>query len=267
MIRAFSYGGGVQSTAALVLAAKREIDFPLFLYANVGDDHEPATLKYARDVAATYAVRHGIELVEVERGGVNRSLLHKIERLPSSVPIPMRMDASGAPGNRTCTQEFKIVPVLRELKARGASVDDPAVVGLGITVDEIQRVRTAYDPRVPEQRRDYPLVTLNLTRQDCVNIITGAGVPVPPKSACFFCPYHSLEQWKRLRRENRDQFDRSVDLERRMQKRRADLGKDPVWLTDLGARHRVTLDVLIADDQLTLDDEHIDNCDGGFCFT
>jgi hypothetical protein len=39
-VRAISYGGGVQSTALLVLAARREIDFPLAIFANVGDDSE-----------------------------------------------------------------------------------------------------------------------------------------------------------------------------------------------------------------------------------
>jgi 3'-phosphoadenosine 5'-phosphosulfate sulfotransferase (PAPS reductase)/FAD synthetase len=52
-LRAFAYGGGVHSTAALVLAAAGRIDFPVFLFANVGDDSEhPATLRYVRDLAA-----------------------------------------------------------------------------------------------------------------------------------------------------------------------------------------------------------------------
>lgn len=37
-MRVFSYGGGVQSTAALVLAAQGKIDYPTFLFCNVGDD-------------------------------------------------------------------------------------------------------------------------------------------------------------------------------------------------------------------------------------
>ena len=46
-LRTVSYGGGVQSTALLVLAAQRQIDYSIFLFANVGDDSEnPATLRY-----------------------------------------------------------------------------------------------------------------------------------------------------------------------------------------------------------------------------
>lgn len=47
-LRVFSYGGGVQSTGALVLAAQGRIDFPTFLFCNVGDDSEhPGTLLFA----------------------------------------------------------------------------------------------------------------------------------------------------------------------------------------------------------------------------
>ncbi|MFJ6212306.1 hypothetical protein ACIQGZ_03095 [Streptomyces sp. NPDC092296] len=67
-MRAISYGGGVQSTALLVLAAKREIDYTTFLFANVGDDSErPATLAYIRDFAAPFAADVGLELHRLQR--------------------------------------------------------------------------------------------------------------------------------------------------------------------------------------------------------
>lgn len=51
-LRTISYGGGVQSTALLVLAATGRIDFTTFLMSNVGDDSEhPDTLTYVHDVA------------------------------------------------------------------------------------------------------------------------------------------------------------------------------------------------------------------------
>lgn len=57
-LRAVSYGGGVQSTALLVLAARGEIDFPLFLHADVGHDSEAkGTIRYVREVAELGWVR------------------------------------------------------------------------------------------------------------------------------------------------------------------------------------------------------------------
>ncbi len=54
--RIVSYGGGVQSTALMVLAARGRIDFRTFVFANVGDDSEhPATLAYIAGHAAPFA--------------------------------------------------------------------------------------------------------------------------------------------------------------------------------------------------------------------
>lgn len=264
MIRAFSYGGGVQSTAALVLAARSVIEFPLFLFANVGEDAEnPATLRYVRDVAAPYALAHGIELVQLRRrlrDGTPDSLMARIDRTESSIPIPARM-GNGAPGNRTCTDEFKIRVVAKELKRRGATSEQPATVGLGITVDEIHRVHDALDARQPAQSRTYPLIDLEMTRQDCVRVIESAGLPVPPKSSCYFCPFHRMTEWKRLKREEPVLFEKACALEAKLIDRRARLGKDPVWLT----RYAIPLAVAVGEGvQLTLDN---DSCEEGWCHT
>lgn len=267
-VRAFSYGGGTQSTAALVLAARGEIDYPLFIFANVGEDSEsPDTIPYVREYAMPFGALHGIEVVERERGGVNRSLLHKIDRLASSVPIPMRMDGSRAPGNRTCTVDFKITVISRELKVRGASPERPATLGLGITIDEIERVKSAFDPRQPHQRRDYPLaVDLRLTRQDCEAIILDAGLPLPGRSACWFCPFHSGEEWRRLQREHPELFEHACQIEELLQERRTDRGQDLVWMTDKGAKEKATLRVLHEHEQLQLIGSEL-SCDGGVCMT
>ena len=59
-LRVVSYGGGVQSTSLLVLAAQNKIDYKTFLFCNVGDDSEhPDTIKYVHEVAMPYAKEHG----------------------------------------------------------------------------------------------------------------------------------------------------------------------------------------------------------------
>lgn len=268
-LRVFSFGGGVQSTAALVLAARGEIDCRTFFYANVGDDAEPDTLAYIAAHAKPFAESAGFELTELRkklRGGTPDTLTERINRVKSTVPIPMRMDRNGAVGNRTCTAEFKIRVVYNELRRRGATRAQPAVVLLGISLDEYQRMKTPYDKRVPAQRREYPLIALQLDKQDCLNIIASAGLPEPPKSACYWCPFHSIEQWRRLKRAHPDRFAASVALEAQMQDRRTALGLDPVWMTDRGVRDRLTLDKVIGDDgQLTIDEGAA--CDEGYCFT
>ncbi|WP_225991310.1 adenine nucleotide alpha hydrolase family protein [Actinomadura montaniterrae] len=188
-IRAFSYGGGWQSTAALVLAAQGRIDFRTFLFANVGDDSEhPATLAYVRDHAAPYAAAHGIEVRElhrIRRDGTTETLYGRLMREGSrSIPIPVRM-SNGAPGTRSCTADFKIRVIGRWLKAHGASPENPATIAIGISLDEIHRANTRRHEAY--ERIVYPLLDLRIRRTDCPRIIRSAGLPVPPKSSCWFC--------------------------------------------------------------------------------
>lgn len=267
-LRVFSYGGGVQSTAALVLAAQGKIDFPVFLFANVGDDSEhPATLRYVREVAMPYAEANGIQLVElhrIKRDGRRDTLYAELTRQDSrSVRIPVRMMPHGAPGNRDCTAAYKIRVLGKWLKAAGASETTKAAVGLGISIDEFQRATTPDDPRTPYQRKEYPLIALRLSRQDCRNIISGAGLPTPPKSACWFCPYHRRSDWQEMRHAEPELFAKAVALEGVFNARRAMLGKDSVWLTD----KLVPLDQATSPHrQLPMfTDETEDACESGYC--
>lgn len=229
-LRLFSYGGGVQSTAALVLAARGEIAFPVFAFANVGDDSEhPKTLTYVREVAQPYAAAHGVELIILCKTfhGSPETLLGYIHRCERSLPIPVRM-ANGAPGHRSCTADFKIRVISRWQRKHGATRQDPAVTGLGISADEAHRART--DSGIPWQTLAYPLLDLGLDRKGCEEIIRGAGLPVPPKSACWFCPYHRRAEWERMKAEEPELLRAALALERLLNERRRRLGRDPVYL-------------------------------------
>jgi hypothetical protein len=261
-IRAISYGGGVQSTALIVLAARKEIDFSVALFSNVGDDSEhPATLAYVRDVAMPYAAEHGIELLMLEKvlkSGEHDTLMKRIDRDERSIPIPMRL-SGGKPGNRTCTAEFKINVIRKELVRRGATKTNIANLALGISLDEYQRMKPARDARI---RHLWPLIERRLSRADCINIISREGIPVPPKSSCYFCPFHTKAAWKRMLKEEPDLFAKSVALERKMNERRLSLGRDVIWLTD----SLRPLDEAITDDgQMDMFEDGA-TCDiGGYC--
>ncbi|WP_435840134.1 phosphoadenosine phosphosulfate reductase [Streptomyces antimycoticus] len=293
-IRSISYGGGVQSTALLVLAAQRRIDFPLFLFANVGDDSEnPATLRYVEEYARPYAAEHGIELVtldRVRRDGTTETLWTRLTRPGSrSLPIPVRM-SNGAPGTRSCTADFKIKVIGRELKRRGATggrvckahraeeadtargprpdcrkcvQPQKATIGIGISVDEIHRANAR---RVePHEEIVYPLLELGLRRTDCARVIREAGLPVPPKSSCFFCPFHRPETWHDMRREQPEEFAKACALEDLLNDRRDELGKDHVYLTKFAKPLREAIPEGV--DLLPMFDAADGLCDSGWCMT
>lgn len=248
----FSFGGGVQSTAALVLAAQGDLKVDAFVFANVGADSEnPATLAYIEQYARPYAEAHHIPLIEVERkrrDGSPETILQRLTRPQSrSIPIPVRM-ANGAPGNRACTMDFKIRVIDKWQRAH----DDGTEVMLGISVDEYQRAHTG---------KLYPLLDRRMSRQDCRNVIADAGLPIPPKSSCWFCPFHTMNVWREMRDKEPEQFEKAVALEGLINERRARLGKDSVWLT----RKAKPLDRAVGDAiQPSLFDES-DSCESGYC--
>jgi hypothetical protein len=302
-----SYGGGHQSTALLVLARRGVIPTRTFLFCNVGDDSEhPGTLEYVRTVAQPYADHHGIDLQTLtrqKRDGTTETLMGRLMREDSrSLPIPVRM-SNGAPGNRSCTADFKIRVVGRWLKHHGATAENPAQVSIGISLDEIARANTSV--KDDWERVIYPLVGigtetgLKMRRVDCDRLIQSeplppevavqvkqavadglltvpavvsqlersgyTTLPIPPKSSCFFCPFHRPAAWADLARERPDLFERSAELEETLNVRRATRGKDPVFLT----RFAIPLRDAIDTDQETLPgmDESDAQCDSGYCWT
>jgi 3'-phosphoadenosine 5'-phosphosulfate sulfotransferase (PAPS reductase)/FAD synthetase len=257
-LRCVSYGGGVQSTALLVLAAEGRIDFPLVLFANTGDDSEnPATLRYVRATAMPYAEVHGVELLELRHP--TETLLGRALDDRRSFPLPM-FGEGGMPMTRACTDHFKVRVVDRELRSRGASAADPATVAIGISVDEIERAKApGVNSWCRSQYRVYPLLDLGLHRSDCRKVVSEAGLPVPPKSSCFFCPFHDREAWRQLKRETPDLFAKSAEIERQYQEKLHRYGKRRQWLT----RHGRPLADVVDDQQRLFGDD----CDSGWCMT
>lgn len=268
MIRSFSFGGGRQSTAALVLAAQGvpELAGRVFLFANVGEDSERAeTLRYVEEYAKPFAADHGIEFHELRkistRGkykGQVQTVYGRLTGSTGSIGIPVRM-SNGAPGNRNCTVDFKIKVCAAWLKAQGATVADPAMIGIGFTWDELHRI--GQYPAIPGTERDYPMIDLRMTIHDCIKVIENAGLPIPPKSACWFCPYQSRKDWLKMRMVDPELFDKAVALERRINEKRGAIGRDVVYLHPA----LVPLEQAVGE-QYGLFDDTADSCETGYCF-
>ena len=261
--RYFSFGGGVQSTAVLVLAAQGRVQYDAMLFSNVGNDSENlATIAYVENVAKPFAKAHGIELVELQkrrRTGEAVTLLEQLHHSRKSIDIPAYVGA-GAPGNRNCTINFKMKVIGKYTKQHGATEADPAVVAIGISMDEIQRMHNK--SAIAWQTLEYPLIDLRLYRRDCMRLIADAGLPVPPKSSCWFCPFHRRDEWVTMKREQPELFGRAVALEQMLNERSATLGRDEIYLhASLQPLERAV------GDQMAFDFSESDMpCDTGYCF-
>lgn len=125
-----------------------------------------------------------------------------------------------------------------------------------------------FDADETEQAEAYLVVdaiagTLLPDRAACMALIRRAGLPVPPKSSCTFCPFQKISQWQHLRKEQPERFQQAVDLEQAMIERRARLGKDPVYLTGTA---RPLAEVVVETGQLDIFEDGA-TCDiGGYCY-
>jgi len=256
-MRFFSFGGGVQSTAALVLTAQRKIDFRTFLFANVGEDSEsPDTLEYVANYSIPFAKQNGLELITLTKktiDGARETVLQRIMRTKRSVPIPAKL-SGGVRVSRVCTVDFKIRVCYKWARQYGATKENPAIVGIGFSLDEYHRIKTD-DPKLPAQRKTYPLIDLGLTRQDCENIVIDAGLPRPPKSACYFCPFHSPMAWQLLRINHPELYAKSIEIEQRLSSK----GHGKIFLHS----SMIPLDKIGAQDIFEFDE--MGNCESGYC--
>lgn len=268
--RIFSFGGGVQSVAALVLQAQGRINYDAFVFANVGEDSEnPATLAYLRDTVHPFAEAHGIRVIEVQklqRDGTPDSVMQAQQRRGRSVIIPAFNVSGRRVGVRNCTADHKINVVNKWIKAEGIT---RAIIALGFSIDESRRMRgREWEDRHGTtlfgfmRRYDYPLIDLGLSRQDCHALILEAGLPRPPKSACWFCPFTSRTEWIERKKKEPELFAAAVAFEQQINEKREAAGMPPAYLH----RDAGPLDRIVGDQPSLMDVWNDDlECGSGYC--
>lgn len=111
--------------------------------------------------------------------------------------------------HRQCTGDFKIAPIKR--KGRELSGGKKITMWIGISLDEVVRMKPS---RVKYIEHIWPLIDKRMSRQDCLNWMGKNGYPAPPRSACYFCPFHNDREWKNL---SKSDFLKAVVYEKKLQ--------------------------------------------------
>jgi len=232
-----SYGGGVQSTALIVLAMSEGWDIDEIVHVDLLDAESPATREYVALFREWLRRDHGRDITIIER-----DLYGDMLARPGFTPVPWRGKYERFMLSRQCTRQYKVAPLQRYLYDK---YDGRIGLMLGISVDEYHRMRDSSAARIEHV---YPLVDRRLTRWQCRDIIERAGLSVPYKSSCWFCPYRTpgsqlvlLQHYPQLR-EMADALEDRINTERRRR------GQDEII-------------VLRAD----TDVEQSDFCEAGFC--
>lgn len=187
-VHVLNYGGGVNSTAMAIEMVRREMPF-LAVFADTGEEH-PETYAYVQRFTAWLQERGRTLVIVQSKHGAMYPYMFKRGWIPNTA-------------FRTCTEEWKRRPIRRWLRQfHGAIV----VQYIGIDVGERHRAKERAGFR-------YPLVEWDIDREGCIAIITTAGLPVPVKSGCWFCPFMRQGQWADMVRSQPALFRKAVVLE------------------------------------------------------
>lgn len=234
-----AYGGGVNSTALLVGLRERSRKPDLILFADTGGE-KPETYSFLRVVDAWLSEVCFPPLVRVANDGAYPTL--EAECLANHT-LP-----SLAFGRRSCSDKYKRRPQDKYVAGwppacRAWEAGGRVVKLLGIDAGERHRAVAADERRF---RTEFPLVDWDWARDECLAAIRRAGLPVPPKSACFFCPASSKREVLALATAHPGLFERAVAMERNAGPRLTalkGLGRRYAW-SDLVAGGRAALSLV-----------------------
>jgi hypothetical protein len=210
MTTVLSFGGGVNSTAMLCGILEREAAdiFPdLILFSDTGGE-KPETYRFieamSQWVIRKMAVNTGITIVREERFTLEQECLDK-KTLPSIVI-----------GMRSCSDKFKIRPQNRFVANWQPAIDawangERVIKLVGFDAGEPWRAKDYSDKKFEVR---FPLIEWGWDREACIAAIERAGLPIPPKSSCFFCPEMRETEILDLKQNSPDLFARAVAMER-----------------------------------------------------
>jgi hypothetical protein len=194
-----SYGGGTQTATMCILVARGILPKPDAVIAADTSKEMPTTWEYAdaymRPLLASVGLPLHIashDLATVDIYGHNGDLLIPTYTATGKLPT-------------FCSTEWK-ARVVERYARRVLGLQGPLVNWIGFSLDEARRVKG-------QDGRRYPLLDLNLTREDCLALIAGAGLPPPPKSRCFMCPHQHNAEWREVR-ERPELWRQAVALDR-----------------------------------------------------
>lgn len=213
MLRIISLGAGIQSSTMFLMACHGELtpkpDAAIF----ADTQWEPPRVYEWLGYLAEIGFKHGIPVIQGTKGNIRADSLRSTVRGTQAegsraVSMPFYTLNDGVSTGmiqRQCTREYKIEVVEKEvrkllgLKPRQRAKINSAEFWIGISADEAARAK---ESRKRWYRLVHPLLfdcNPAMTRGDCKIWLTSHGYPVPDKSACEGCPFHSDAEWGRIK--------------------------------------------------------------------
>lgn len=201
-----AYGLGVDSTAVLVLMHLKGIRPDAILFADVGNEKKetyaylPVIQDWLRKVDFPEVTTVRTEVKNFKHWPEYKTLG---ENCLTNATLP-----SLAFGFKSCSLKWKVTPQNKWTDLWQPAIDCWAaggkvrkVIGYDAGAKDLKRYAHAKGAEDPKYSYEYMLIEEGLDRAGCKGLIYSADLPVPPKSACIFCPATQPQELREHRKE------------------------------------------------------------------
>ena len=256
-MKIISLGLGVQSTAMYLMSSLGYIERADYaIFADPGAEL-PDTYKLWDYLNEWTKYNNGIPLIKKKKSLYKDIIKGQNSTGNKWASIPA-FGESGGMIRRQCTREYKIDVVVKEIrKLHGLKKYQrmkPTVLYLGISLDEIQRMK---ESRLSNVVYEYPLIEKEITRSDCIKFLEERGFNNIKNSSCVFCPYHSNKNWKEIKQNYPKEWKKVIKVDKAIRESSKRGVNDKLYL------HRSLKPINKA--YLQEDQEELFMCEEGYC--
>jgi len=205
--RFLSLGAGVQSSTLALMIAHGELEpVEAAIFADTG--WEPRRVYEWLDwlEAEIQRCQHPFPVYRVINGNLRQDIISGVNnRGKPFIGVPWHLKKSNgeqAMGKRQCTADYKIKPLNKKMRELVGLVPHQRAKSvmcetyIGISTDEALRMKPSRDAWNVNR---WPLIEKGMARHDCLNWMERKGYPLPPKSSCIGCPFHSDDEWRSVK--------------------------------------------------------------------
>tara|TARA_R100001463_G_scaffold128117_1_gene186518 strand:+ start:50 stop:826 length:777 start_codon:yes stop_codon:yes gene_type:complete len=256
-VKIISLGMGVQSTALYLMSSLGYIERADYaIYADLKSE-KPTTEDLIKYLLEWKKLNNGIEIL-IEEADIYQDVINGVNSYGKSFVTIPAFSESGGMVQRQCTGEYKINTVKKRIRdLHGLKYKQrmkPTELWLGISTDEIERAKVSQMYNVEYK---YPLIDYKISRSDCKAFLEERSFHNVPKSSCVFCPYQHNRQFKEIKENFPDHWDRIVAVDEAIRNKSKKGEKDKLFL------HRSLKPI----DEVYLqeDQEELFVCEEGFC--
>lgn len=205
----WAFGGGVQSVGIAVLIEQEKLPVPDYIGMADTSYERQAVWDYNEEYTFPMLAKLGVPVDVISHK------YSKVDIVAKNGDLLLPVFTGGGGKLPTfCSNEWKQRVFRRRLRELGYGPKNPVKKWLGYSLDEYDRMKQT---DLKWMINDFPLLLgygLRLSRRDLIQAIKRHGWPLPPSSACDFCPQRDDKTWQEIKDNEPDTFKNAVERDK-----------------------------------------------------